>query len=58
MKVDGRYFQVLMAEQYLNGAQVGASFKQMCGEAVSKRVRMDVPVIEAGAFGCDLAGAP
>ena len=58
MQVDGRYFEVSMAEQYLNGAQIGAGFEQVCGEAVPKRVRMDVPVLKAGAFGADPAGTP
>src|ERR1035437_1491866 len=58
MQIDGRYFEVSMAEQYLDGAQVGAGFKQVCGEAMSQSVRMDVPVREAGALGSDLAGSP
>jgi len=35
MQVDGRYFEVSMAEQDLDGSQVGAGLKQMCGEAMS-----------------------
>jgi hypothetical protein len=35
MQIDGRYFEVAMTEQYLDSAQVGAGFKQMCGEAVT-----------------------
>ena len=35
MQIDGRYFEVSMAEQYLDGTQVGAGFKKMCGEAMS-----------------------
>jgi hypothetical protein len=58
MQIDGRYFEVAMAEQYLNRAQVGAGFKQMCGETMSQGVRMNVPVVEAGAFSSDLAGRP
>ena len=30
-----------MAKQDLNGAQVGAGFKKMCGEAMPQSVRMD-----------------
>src|ERR1019366_8661084 len=45
MQVDGRYFEIAMAEQDLNRAQVGAGLKKMCGEAVPQSVRMDVPVI-------------
>ena len=35
MQVDGRYFEVSMAEQDLNRAQVGAGFEKVCGEAMS-----------------------
>ena len=58
MQIDGRYFEVAMAKQYLDGAQVGAGFKKMCREAMSQSVRVDVPVIEAGSFGSKLAGSP
>jgi hypothetical protein len=44
MQIDGRYLEVAMAEQDLDGAQVGAGFEKMCGEAVSQSVRMDAPV--------------
>ena len=40
-----------MSEQYLDRSQVGAGFEQMCGEAVTQCVRMNVPMREAGAFG-------
>src|ERR1019366_5603275 len=58
MQVDGRYFEIAMAEQDLNRAQVGAGLKKMCGEAVPQSVRMDVPVIEAGSFSSNLAAPP
>src|SRR5664280_2421941 len=35
-----------------------AGFEKVCGEAMSQSVRMDVPVIEAGSFGSNLAGTP
>jgi hypothetical protein len=35
MQIDGRYFEVAMAEQYLDGAQVRAGFEKVCGEAMS-----------------------
>jgi hypothetical protein len=35
MQIDGCYFKVAMTEQYLDGAQVGAGFEKMCGEAMS-----------------------
>ena len=34
MQVDGGDFEVSMAEQDLNGAQVGSGFEQVCGEAM------------------------
>jgi hypothetical protein len=36
MQVDRSYFEVSMAEQDLNGAQVGAGFKKMCSEAMTQ----------------------
>ncbi len=51
MEVDGRLLEIAMAEQHLDGAQVGAGFEQVGGEAVAKRVRMDALVIQAGALG-------
>jgi hypothetical protein len=35
MQVDGRYFKISMTEQNLDGAQVGAGFKKVCGETMS-----------------------
>jgi len=58
MQVNRRYFEVSMAEQDLNGAQVGASFEKVCGETMPQSVRVDVPVIETGAFSSDLASRP
>jgi hypothetical protein len=58
MQINGSDFEVAMSEQYLDGAQVGAGFEQVCGEAMSQGVRMDAPMLEAGAFGSNLAGAP
>jgi hypothetical protein len=34
MQIDGSHFEVAMAEQHLNGAQVRSSFKQVCGETM------------------------
>ena len=54
VQIDGRLFEVTMAEQHLDGAQVGASLQQMRGEAVPKCVRMNMAICETGAFGaCD-----
>src|SRR6202050_2830340 len=58
MQVDRSYFEVSMAEQDLNGAQVGAGFKKMCGETMTQSVRMDAPMLKAGTFRSDLAGSP
>src|ERR1035438_7738441 len=58
VQVDGSDLEVAMAEQDLNGAQVGAGFEKVCGETMPQGVGMDAPVIEACAFGGNLAGAP
>lgn len=58
VQVDGSDLKVSMTKQDLNGAQVGAGFEKVCGEAMSQGVGMDAPVIEACAFGGDLAGTP
>src|SRR6266567_7816638 len=58
MQIDGGDFKVAMAEQYLDGAQVGAGFKKMGRETMAQSVGMNAPVVEAGAFGSDLAGRP
>jgi hypothetical protein len=58
MQVYGSDFEVAMAEQDLNGAQVGAGFEKMCGETMPQGMRMNLPVIEAGSFSSDLAGRP
>ena len=55
--VDHGLAQVGVAEQQLDGAQVGAGFEQMGGEAVSKRVRMQ-RLVDAGALGGFPAGVP
>ena len=39
MEVDGGLFQIAMAQQDLNGAQIRAGFQQMRGETVAQRVR-------------------
>jgi len=58
VQVDGRYFKVAMTKQDLNGAQVGAGFEKVRGEAMSQGVGMNAAVVEAGALGSDLAGRP
>src|SRR5260370_3975083 len=56
-------FQIRMAEQKLNGAQICARFKEMGGKAVAQRMRMDM-LLQAGAlcsvfdFVEDALGAP
>ena len=58
MQIDGSDLEVAMAEQDLNGAQVGSGFEQVCGETMAQGVRMDLPVMEAGSFRRNLAGTP
>jgi hypothetical protein len=58
MQVDRSHFEVTMPEQDLDGAQVGTGFKEMGRETMAQSVGMNAPVVEAGAFGSDLAGRP
>src|ERR1019366_3983175 len=58
MQIDGSHFEVAMAEQDLNGAQVRSGFEKVCGETMPQGVGMDAPVIEACAFSGDLTGRP
>jgi hypothetical protein len=58
MQVDGSDCEVAMAEQYLDGARVGAGFEKVCGEAMPQGVRMDVPVLKTGALSSHLTGSP
>jgi hypothetical protein len=58
MQIDGRFFQVAMTQQHLDGAQVGASFEQMRGKTVAERMGMDMLVCEAGTLGGILTGSP
>ena len=55
MQVDGRFFQVLMAEQELNSAEISASFEKVCGKAVPQQMRMHT-FLNAGALSGSLAG--
>ena len=41
MQVDGRFFQVLMTEEDLNGAEIGASLEKVCGKTVTEKMRMN-----------------
>src|SRR5664279_3400038 len=58
MQIDGSHFEVAMAEQDLNGAQVRSGFEKVCGETMPQGVGMDAPVIEACAFSGNLTGRP
>src|ERR1017187_9454289 len=58
VQIDGSDLEVAMAEQDLNGAHVGTGFEKVCGETMPQSVGMDVSVVEACAFGGDLAGTP
>lgn len=57
MEIDGRFFQALMAQQNLNGTQIGAGFEQMRGETVTQGMGMDI-FAEAGMLGGLLTGLP
>jgi hypothetical protein len=41
VQVDGGLFQIAVAQQHLDGAQVGAGLQQVCGEAVAE----DLPIL-------------
>src|SRR5277367_4617425 len=58
MQVNGGDLEIAMAEQDLNRAQIGASFKKVGRETVAQSVGMNAPVVEACAFSSDLAGRP
>jgi integrase/recombinase XerD len=58
MQVDRRFFKVAMAEQHLDGTQVGAGFEQMRGKAMAQRMGVDVLVRKTSAFGGLLTGVP
>src|ERR1035438_4511180 len=58
MQIDRCYFEVAMAEQDLNGAQVSAGFEKVGRETMAQSVGMNAPVVETSAFGGDLTGAP
>src|ERR1700739_2305626 len=47
MQISGRSLQILMTEQQLYGAQVGAGFQQMCGPAVPNQMGAH-PLTNAG----------
>ena len=57
MDVNHGFAQVGVAEQQLDGAQVGSGFEEMSGEAVAKSVRMQ-RLVDSGAFGGFPAGVP
>ena len=58
MQINRCLFQIAMAEQHLDGAQVGTGFQQMSGKAMSKRVWMNMFICQPGAFGRMHAGPP
>jgi hypothetical protein len=57
MEVDGRFFQIMVSQEQLNGAQVSAVFEQVGSEAVAQGVGM-YAMFEAGVQGSLLAGIP
>ena len=44
MQIDGSDFEVAVAKQYLDGAQVRAGFEKVGGETMPQGVRMDAPL--------------
>src|ERR1700745_3476338 len=58
VQIDSSDLEIAVAEQDLDGAQIGAGFKQVCRETMAQSVRMDVPVLKAGPFRGNLAGSP
>ena len=57
MQIDGGLFQIAVAQQDLNGAEIGAGFEQVSGEAVTQRVGMNL-FLDAGSLGGFPAGVP
>ncbi len=57
MQVASRLFQIVMAQQDLNGAQVRTGLEEMRRKTVPQRVRMNI-FLEAGALGGLLASLP
>jgi hypothetical protein len=51
MQVDRSYFEIAMAEQYLNGAQIGSGFEKVSRKTMAQSMGMNTPVIEPSAFG-------
>ena len=58
MQIDGGLFEITMAEQDLNRAQVSACLQQVGRETVSKGMRVNMAICKSGAFGGALAGRP
>jgi hypothetical protein len=57
VQIPGRHLQVLMAEQKLDGAQVGAGFEQVRGPRVANQVRRN-SLADAGLLRCFGARQP
>src|ERR1019366_4713797 len=57
MQVESGIADLGMAEQYLDGAQVGAGFQHMCREAVSKQMWRNA-LVDAGALASLVHGLP
>jgi chorismate synthase len=55
VEIDGGLFQIVMAQQDLNGVQVGTRFQQVGGEAVAEHVGINF-LFNAGTAGGVLAG--
>src|SRR5271167_3048479 len=58
MQVQGGFFQIVMAQQQLNGAQVGTSFEQVGCETMAQRVRMNLLRCQTGPLCRVMTGVP
>ena len=58
VEVNGRYFKIAMAEQYLDSAQVGDGFKKVSRETVAQSMGVNASAVESCALSRDLAGTP
>jgi hypothetical protein len=57
VQVAGGFFQIVMAQQDLNGAQIGTSLEEMRSKTMAKRVRMDA-FLDARSLGSVMTGMP
>ena len=58
MQVDGGFFQIVMPQQQLNGAQVGTGFEQVSCETMAQRVWMNLLRSQTGPLCGVTTGVP